>query len=196
MRIESSTVFRMTENSLRRGALRFRPVAEYLPSEELLTGKLRPSEPIAFSIAQGRKGGDFFGTTHVALYLISARFVECLRRNNFTGWRTYPVDIQSEIPAGVGDLALAGISALGTCGAIDESLSELVLVEPPVRGGLPMPYMRGAHFPADSWDGNDFFVPEGTLYTCVTSRVREAVLAEGLEGVEFTALPDLMWPST
>ncbi len=55
-----------------------------------------------------------------------------------------------------------------------------------------MPHLRGMCPEWDSWDGSDFFLNEGTIALCVTSRVREALLATGIVGAQFERLSEAL----
>ena len=48
----------------------------------------------------------------------------------------------------------------------------------------------GIFFDESTWDGSDFFVPEGTAMVCVTARVKEALEKSDLQNFALTSLKD------
>lgn len=89
-----------------------------------------------------------------------------------------------------------GLSVTGRSGPIDDSLTERVLLPPFVPGRPPVPHSRGFCPEPGSWDGSALFVPRDTFYTCVTSPVRDALLAAGTVGASFHRMSEetlLIW---
>ena len=50
--------------------------------------------------------------------------------------------------------------------------------------------MKGFHFPLESWDGNDFFTPEGSGRIIVTERVKNLFKKHKVTNVVFQNLED------
>jgi hypothetical protein len=171
------------------GALSLEPRDDNLPSYELAVGEIMPAQPVRFAIRGRQKVGDVVGTGFAGLDLVSPRMVRCLTEHGFTGWRTFPVRIEGQrAPELAG---FAALSVTGRCGPIDYSMSETVVLPPPVPEGRAMPHRRGLFPLPGSWDGSDLFTPEDTLFTCVTARVRDALIALGAVGVAFVAMSEL-----
>ena len=171
------------------GAVRVRSRTS-LDQFALLRAEYIPSEPVTFEWDSGDQPLDVIGTTHASLILVSMRFVDVLRQHSFTGWTTWPALIQW--PDG-GDLGgYRGIAVLGRCGPIDDSLSDEVVLPPPVAGGRARRALRGLCFAPDSWDGSHIFTCDsggGAIF--VTEAVREAVARAHLTNVSVMKLADI-----
>lgn len=62
--------------------------------QEIALGRRVVAEPLVFrQNSARRKPGDFVVGGSPALTLVSARFVEALRRGECTGWKTWPVEL-------------------------------------------------------------------------------------------------------
>lgn len=152
----------------------------------------RPLRPIEFVRAQGRVPHDVLGTTYGVLTLISEKFRSVLQDSGFTGWATFPVAVVvdgSPLPG------YHGLAVTGRCGAIDDDLSERVIVPPPVPGGAAMPHLRGLCWSPESWDGSDLFMAENYSGVFVVERVKQALEAAEITNVAFERLSEVerMW---
>lgn len=185
MEIVLDRVYSLNEG-FSRGALRVRP-REFLDAPALLRGELSVGRPLVFLHSEGHKRVDFVGTEYAMLDLVSDRFVDLLSARGFTGWTTYPVRVLDksgeEVPG------YHGLSVLGRCGPLDPAKAErIVLPAPP--GGKAMPGWRGFYFDPSSWDGRDFFVPEGTGHVFVTEAVKDALKKAKLSNIEFQRITE------
>ena len=155
----------------------------------LARGEDRPVEPIDFVRASGGKPHDLIGTTYAILELISPRFQAVLKEHGFSGWTTFPVRVilgdGSELDG------YEGLAVIGRCGAIDDDLSEKVMLPPPVPEGRARPGLRGLCFPPKSWDGSDIFTPEGFAAIYVVERVKEALEEARVTNVAFERLTEI-----
>lgn len=133
--------------------------------------------------------GDIAGAGHVVPNVVSPKVIAVLTGGGFTGWSTFPIQVEGSM----GDefTGYAGLSITGRSGPIDDSLSEHVILPPPAPEGRAGPALKGSCPRPGSWDGSDLFVPDGTLYTCVTSRVRAALVARGVVGFSFERMSDV-----
>lgn len=154
----------------------------------LARGEDRPSVPIEFVRAEGAMLHDLLGTTYASLVLVSARFRAVLEEEGFTGWTTFPVKVVDP-DAQLG--GYGGLAVIGRCGAIDDSLSEEILLPPPVAGGRSARALRGLCFPPGSWDGTDVFTAEGRADVIVVERVKEALERAGITNIEFDRLSEI-----
>lgn len=148
--------------------------------------------PVRLAVRDRRTVGDVVTAGDVGEYVVSPRFVELLENRGFTGWSTYPVEISGRTSELLDDYL--GLWFTGRIGPIDDRLTEVVTLAPYVPGAPAMPHHRGFCPEADSWDGSDFVVPAGTRWTCVTGRVRDALLAAGTVGVGFTRMSEMTLP--
>ncbi|MCO6436247.1 MAG: hypothetical protein J5J06_04075 [Phycisphaerae bacterium] len=116
----------------------------------------------------------------------------------FTGWSTYEVKVFGKTDEITG---YKGLSVLGRCGPTDDSKARLVWVEPnPEHMGMPgLPVTAvqqkfGLYFDPDTWDGCDFFLPEGSAWIFVTERVAKALKKARATNVSLTPLPEQRLP--
>jgi hypothetical protein len=116
-----------------------------------------------------RTPGLAISTSHGPVILHRDVFA-ALKAAKLTGWKAIPVEI-----GGPGDREWPGYSVLwitGKSGPADPSRSVPRTVEKP-GGSFREHY--GFFFELDSWDGSDFFIPEGTTITGLTNRAREVL---------------------
>jgi hypothetical protein len=190
--LDGTKAYVVGEDFSLRGAVRLDPSDYNLPFEELARGEIQPAEPVQFKPVEGRKPTDFVGTTLGTLFVVSGAFVDTLRKNGFTGWSTFPVVISPK--KGVELRGYTGLAVTGRCGAIDESLSQPIRLEPFAPGGETTDGLRGMYFDPSSWDGSDIFTPAGTSFVCVAPSVRQALLDAGAAvGCDFRLMSEMTW---
>jgi uncharacterized protein DUF1629 len=152
-------------------------------------GEERVSEPIEFVRAEGRTPGDLIGTTYTTLTIVSQRFIDVLREHHFMGWTTFPILVRFEDGS---DLErYFGLAVTGRCGAIDDSLSEPIILPPPVPSGRARSALRGVCFCPDTWDGSDMFCAQDYAGVFVTERVKETLERAGVTNVAFRRLSEI-----
>lgn len=194
-RLDCRAAFSLGEGSTlgpRSSGLRLRTSGLIDDPFALARGEERPSKPIEFVRAEGRVPHDLIGTTYAVLTLVSEKFRSVLEDHGFTEWTTFPVEIVVDGNALPG---YEGLAVTGRCGAIDDDLSERVIVPPPVPGGAAMPHFRGLCWPPESWDGSDLFMAENYSGVFVVERVKDALEAAGITNVAFRRLSEVerMW---
>jgi Immunity protein family (Imm11) len=171
------------------GALRVAS-RELLHSDRALArGEVRPAEPIEFVRDEGRTAYDVVGTTYGRPILVSERFLDVLREHRFAGWSTFPVRVL------VGDGSeldgYHGLAVTGRAGPIDDSLSAEVILPPPTQRGRARRGLRGACFPAASWDGSDVFACGESSAITVTEAVKRALEEAKATNVAFQRLSEI-----
>jgi hypothetical protein len=107
---------------------------------------------IETEIVLGNKLFDYNSFSDGINCVISKPFRDLLVENNITGWKTYNVNIK-----GVKE-EYFGFQITGKSGE---------LVEPVARG-----FYTGYKFDYGTWDGSDFFSPEGTTLRFITEKVK------------------------
>ena len=170
------------------GAMHFQSADGATTYVELVRGEDEPNDPVVLRRMSGTRLCDLMGESTATLRLVSSRFVEALAAARASGWRRTPVEL---IDAGKG--RIDGYSALritGRAGPIQRNRTRIERREPPVAGGSPTFAEVGLIFDADSWDGSDLFMPEGTSIICLTKRVRDALVARKLSNVSLTPLSE------
>jgi hypothetical protein len=175
-RLDCAHAFLVGE-AFKRGALRVSS-RELLHDEAKLTrAEERPSAPMEFIRAEGRRPYDLIGTTYASLKLVS------------TGWTTFPVTVLLEDGSELEDYE--GLAVTGRCGSIDDSLSEEILLPPPVPGGQAGYGLRGLCFQPESWDGSDVFTAEGYAGIFVVERVKDALEQAHVTNVDLRRLSEI-----
>src|SRR5436189_5224916 len=108
----------------------------------LTRGELEPEALVRFHHDEGSRIKDHIGTTWAVLHLVSDHFVGVL--DGFSGWRTYAVEIYDErgrfVPG------YHGLAVTGRCGQIDNELSPVMVLPPPVPQGEGLPHRIGIRF--------------------------------------------------
>jgi hypothetical protein len=172
-----------------RGALHVCPQETIEDEFALLRGEVKPKVPVVFVHSMGKNPMDLIGTEYPALYLFSDRVFELFRSNGFTGWDTYPVEVYDKD----GKLieGYQGISIYGSCGPIDNSMSEVLLKDPITPKGKPYRVWKGLYFDLDTWDGSDIFVPKTTGFMIVTERVKVAIEKARFKNFDFERLTEI-----
>jgi Immunity protein family (Imm11) len=148
-----------------------------------------PADPLEFIQVEGVHAGDFVATTSTSLYLVSPQFRRVLREREFTGWTSFPVGISMN--DGTNLDGYEGLAVTGRCGPIDDSLSEEIIIPPPVPEGRARRGLRGLCFQPDSWDGSDVFVAEGYGGCFVTEAVKDALEYAGMTNIDFERLSEI-----
>jgi len=178
-------------------ALHVRPVADetWKPFEgsrdqlsRLAKGETSPAGPLKFSRFSGDVPMDLITTTSVRMLLASNRVFDCFRRNNFSGWSTYPVTIAGKEDMEVPDYQ--GLAVRGRCGAIDPSLSIRTLRPGSIFKDAKDDVMMGVFFDLNTWDGSHIFTPNGG-YFVVMEEVKTAMEDIGATNMKFTRLSEL-----
>jgi hypothetical protein len=181
--------FHVLGEGFKRGAFRVHALGEIPDPFALARAEVVPKEPLRFHHDEGRRLYDFVGTTHAVLDLVSDRFVAVLRDSGFSGWATYKVEIYDE--AGQLVPGYHGLAATGSCGPIDDSLSPVMPVPPPVPEGETLPHRIGLRFHPETWDGSDVFIPAGTAHLMVTDSVQKALVKAKLTNIRLDRITEV-----
>jgi Immunity protein family (Imm11) len=172
-----------------RGAIRVDAVDEIVDPFALTRAEIRPDRPLRFRWDEGSRLYDFVGTTWATLNIVSDRVVTTLRGGPFTGWATYPVDVRHK--DGTRLHGYYGLAAMGRCGPIEDELSPIEVLPPPVPGGEAMPHYMGLRFRPETWDGSDCFSPEGTGFIFVSETLRDALVEAKISNLDLRSLSDV-----
>lgn len=147
-----------------------------------------PPGPVEVRWRMGRtKPSDIIHTTWVTPLLVSDRVVRILEAGQFSGWRTYPVNLFGKDGARIP--GYHGFAVHGRCGAIDDSQS--VKFQAIYPGGV-FPRWRGLFFDPATWDGSDVFMPAGEVgWIFLVEAVKRAFEKAKVTNVRFTRLDEL-----
>jgi hypothetical protein len=166
-----------------------RAVEQISDPNALTRGEVTPVGAVPFCRAEGNDLHDLIGTTYAVLDVVSDRAVRVLEEGEFTGWTTYAVEIRESDGATVG--GYHGLAITGRCGPIDDSLSPIAVLPPPVPTCEAMPHRMGLLFAPETWDHSDLFTPEGTAFVLMTHAVRDAPVDAGVTNIDLTPLTDV-----
>ncbi len=141
MEIDCSEIFSLGPNFRQGGSLSLEPVDRPLSHAALHRAAIVPVEPVRFQVPIKRMLGDVVGVGHVVPNLVSPKVISVLTDGGFTGWSTFPIQVEG--PMGEQFVGYRGLSITGRSGPIDESLSERVIIPPPVPEGSDSPGLKG-----------------------------------------------------
>lgn len=151
-----------------------------------IKGQVEISRPVDFwHYMGGSIPQDLVATGWSSLYLLSDKAIMLLHENNITGWKSYPVLLHDKKGNIIDGYALFAIT--GRCGVIDWTKSERFQKQ--FAPNAPFTDMlRGIHIDWNTWDRNDFFLPENTTFILVTHRVKDLFVRHNITNTKFTAL--------
>lgn len=138
-------------------------------------------EPIGFHRNIGSRPKDLIRGSYFGINLLTERFFELLEKEGFTGWGFYPVKIRGKNDEPVE--GYRGLRVHGKCCAPDYSRRERI--ERINEKGKISIYWKGYYFDLASWDGSDFFCPEGTLAIIVPKRVKDSIEKGKFSNISF-----------
>ena len=141
--------------------------------------------PVLFKQDYGKKLMDILGTGHASLYLISDRMKLILEKNNFTGWKTFPIKLYDK--KGVEISGYHGFSITGHCASIDYKKSK-VIEKRMVPTGPICKFYKGILI--DKWDGTDFFSPVDTYDLFITHRAADVLKKNKITNVHLENLTE------
>ena len=150
----------------------------------LFLGEAKRTTPIRGHWAMGAaKPTDLVWTTLATPAILSERVVSILREGNFSGWDVVPVELRDK----AGELmpTYHYLCIHGRSGRIQDDRS--VKMDKIYPGGV-FPAWFGIFFDEGTWDGSDFFVPEGTTLIGVTEPVKRAFEKTKVRNVRFQPL--------
>lgn len=123
-------------------------------------------EPFEFRVSEGENLFDVIGYQDTSNFAISKKLYNLLRKNKITGWKGYEIYIVGKREK------YYGFQVIGKCG--------------PLNMPKKMGFYTGYKFDYDSWDGSDFFSPDGTMLLFCTSRVYELFKKNKITNAELT----------
>src|SRR5688572_7826261 len=165
---------------------RFRDREDLSQQHRLIMGEFdRITFPVLFEYDSGRDLFDILECGWPSLLLISAKLKAILEANNFSGWKTYSVEVFSKNNEKIE--GYYGFSVIGRSGPIDYSLSS-IFEKKLIESGPSGKFYKGQYFNTDTWDGNDFFLPKSYFGIIVTERVATILSMEKISNLALTNL--------
>jgi len=147
--------------------------------------------PVVFKQSDGKKFRDMLETGNVSLYLISDRFKEILKKEHFTGWQSYPIELYDKKGNKID--GYHGLSITGRCGAPDYSHGKMVKKRMIENGPICRDFI-GYHVYKEGWDGSDFFIKGDGLGILVTGRVAKTLKEHKLTNIHLEDIKDIEIP--
>lgn len=133
---------------------------------------------------------DAISNSNVVPVLYSEKFFEVLRSVQATGYTQIPVEIITKKNDRVSGFSILCVK--GRSGPIDRSRSIPTMNPPRVPGGKEFLGFKGMYFDEGSWDGSDFFVPEGTIMTAISQKIADVISQAKLKNVAVAPLDSMM----
>lgn len=155
---------------------------------DLYTGKKKFAKPPVYRRHMGSRKYDFLGTSFPPFVLISIRFKETLETIGATGWRAQPIEIDDP---NVDSSEYFLLIVSGKCGPLQNERSRPKFRPPLFGEGKPLKVYMGLYFDYATWDGSDFFLPEGTGHKFVTEKVVAGIKKAKLTGVCIQPIEDV-----
>jgi hypothetical protein len=143
---------------------------------------------LAYEISHGSIWYDIVSTGHANVYLISSMMKDIIENNGFSGCRFSHASIFQNGEPIRDDYYLLAIT--GKAGPIDNEKSERISVT--YKSGVKGIEFKGLFFSEESWDGSDFFTPEGLVLPFVVSRVKNAIEKTNITNVKFVDASEVM----
>ncbi|WP_111685608.1 hypothetical protein [Winogradskyella tangerina] len=127
--------------------------------------------PVKTKIVLGKKMYDRIDFNDGVNFVISERFLKILQKNELTGWKTYPVEIENT------DEKYYGFQIIGKSG--------------PLKKEKQKGFHIGYEFDKKSWDGTDFFSPEKTHLRFLSKKAKEVLIDEKITNIEIENIRDI-----
>jgi hypothetical protein len=140
--------------------------------------------PIVFKQKYGKKLTDILDTGFPKLYLISEKLKKVIEENKLTGWKIYSIKLFDK--KGNEIFGYHGFSLTGRCTSIDYGTE--IIEKRMVPDGPVCRYYKGIF--VNNWDGTDFFIPEGTLYTFMTEKTADLLKKNEITNLRMVNLLD------
>jgi hypothetical protein len=150
-------------------------VVSHYDYESLFTGNDLLPKPLKTRVAEGSKLFDIVHLENPCNFSISEKAYNLLIENKATGWKPYDLTIE-----GISE-KYYGFQVTGKCGP---------LARPPQAG-----FVQGYSFDLETWDGSDFFYPEGTTSLFCTERIRDVLISNNVTNLKFDRSDLVEWYS-
>jgi hypothetical protein len=155
-----------------------------------LRGKDRSFLPLHLSFIKGRYFGDILTLGTIGIRGYSPRIIEIISKAGATGIEFFPLTIEGPESIVHALKGYHGAFITGTSGPIILEKSKFTLKSAKANSAIQIYYQSGRFFDLETWDGSDFFNPEGTLCTYLTSRISKIISAIKPALVSFTSIRD------
>lgn len=158
-------MFYRMSNAQKRGEAILEFINKNLEESDLILGKFKDRQPLKCKIALGKRLYDANFFNDGINSSISEKFFKALNDNDLKGWEVFNLEIEKT------NDKRYGLQIIGRCGN---------LIKPEQKG-----FYVGYEFDQETWDGSDFFCPEGTALIFCTERAKKILEDNGLTNIEF-----------
>jgi len=143
--------------------------------QSLICGKAFLGEPLTVRVSEGKKFYDIVHLQDPFNFTISNRLYSILKQAGLTGWRDYEIELVGK------DEKYHGFQVLGKSGKVKR----------PFEPG----FVNGYEFEHETWDGSDFFIPEGTLLIFCSQRVKNLFELNKITNTDLRDISTIKWYS-
>lgn len=147
--------------------------------------------PVEFKQEYGKELKDVLDTGWVSLFLVSDRFVEILKAEKISGWKTFPVKVYDKNGSLVN--GYEGFSVNGRSGPVNFSEARIIEKQLAINAA-PLKFYRGFHIEMDEWDKSDIFLAKDNFTIVVLEKVKDLIEKNKLTNIRFTNLEDIEIP--
>ncbi|WP_299441267.1 hypothetical protein [uncultured Aquimarina sp.] len=158
-------MFYILRNAQKRGEAVLEWVNKDFERSDLILGKSKGDQPSKFKIAMGKRLYDANFFNDGINKSISQEFLKILKDNALKGWDVYNLEMDKPKDKRY------GLQVTGRCGK---------LIKPEQKG-----FYIGYNFDHNSWDGSDFFCPEGTALIFCTEKAKDILTKSKISNIEF-----------
>jgi hypothetical protein len=141
--------------------------------QALKRGDFRPSEPFRLKIDEGKNLYDLVHYQDPFNFALSEKVYEALNKAKLSGWNVYPITLEGRKEK------YYGFQVLGRSGGTKK----------PKETG----FVIGYDFDRSTWDGSDFFIPDGTLRILCTEKAKEVLINKEFKGIELENIKNVEW---
>ena len=153
-------------------------------SHLLAHGKLCLGEPLRYDADSGSRATDVLWSQDPLHFCISGQLVRLLKKNEITGWSTFPVEVYDRKGAVLPDYH--GFAVTG--GICDQDFDRSVPFDNEMPGGH-FTYYRGIYFYESQWNGSDMFWIGAGIPVCA-DKVYRLFTKHKIGNIRFTPLPE------
>lgn len=144
---------------------------------------------VQFCWLQGRKVYDVIPTGYAGVYLVSEKIQSILKDSGFKGFNFRHVTLTNKKNELIHGYQL--LSIVSKVGPIINEKSARKMMPPLVSWGDYYEAYIGLYFDTSTWDGSDFFYPEGTSYIFVVEDVKRLFEEHNVTNCQFHKVVEL-----
>ena len=141
--------------------------------------------PLVFKHEFGKKFLDILDTGYPGFLIISERIKSALEEHHLSGWKVFSIIILDKKNNEIA--GYYGFSVTGKCSPTRYDNSQII-EKRRVSNGLLCKFYKGVF--VDSWDGSDFFIPQGTSHTFVSKQAANVLKQSKISNMELQCLAE------